>query len=123
MNKIIKYLEKLFASSRQSEPYEQAPISPTKQQSLIGSLTLYYLPTCFYCIRVRNAISRSGLTIAYKNIGFSRAMRAELLAGGGRTMVPCLRKDFEGQSTWLFESTDIIQYLRKIEADIVGGQS
>lgn len=33
-------------------------------------------------------------------------------------MVPCLRKDFESQSTWLYESTEIIRYLRKIEKDL-----
>lgn len=35
-----------------------------------------------------------------------------LMAGGGKTQVPCLRVETEdGQVQWMYESDDIIQYL------------
>ena len=38
--------------------------------------------------------------------------RAELLAGGGRGTVPCLRiTEADGSVRWMYESTDIIRYL------------
>ena len=37
----------------------------------------------------------------------------ELVVGGGRGTVPCLRiKDGETGETWLYESLDIINYLQ-----------
>ena len=41
----------------------------------------------------------------------------ELIAGGGRTMVPCLKiTKANGETTWLYESSDIIEYLSRVAA-------
>ena len=37
--------------------------------------------------------------------------RDELIAQGGRVMVPCMRIDQGGEVKWLYESKDIIQFL------------
>ena len=38
----------------------------------------------------------------------------ELIRGGGKSQVPCLRIDHPGGTTqWMYESTDIIAYLRR----------
>ena len=38
---------------------------------------------------------------------------AELIAGGGKNQVPCLRiEDDEGGVRWMYESIEIIQYLK-----------
>lgn len=48
-----------------------------------------------------------------KNIHRDPGAREELLAGGGRGMVPCLRTDRpDGTSTWMYESRDIVRHLR-----------
>jgi glutathione S-transferase len=40
--------------------------------------------------------------------------RAELIAGGGKGQVPCLRIETDdGNVRWLYESADIIAYLRE----------
>jgi hypothetical protein len=40
--------------------------------------------------------------------------REELLTGGGKIKVPCLRiADTEGNTTWMYESSDIITYLQE----------
>ncbi len=37
----------------------------------------------------------------------------ELIRGGGRSMVPCLKIQSEEGTRWLYESADIITYLRE----------
>jgi glutathione S-transferase len=39
--------------------------------------------------------------------------RQDLIQGGGRSTVPCLRiTDENDQAQWLYESRDIVQYLK-----------
>jgi glutathione S-transferase len=41
------------------------------------------------------------------------ANNAELIAGGGKSQVPCLRiEDDEGGVRWMYESIEIVQYLK-----------
>ena len=37
----------------------------------------------------------------------------ELLKGGGKGQVPCLRIESEGQVEWMYESDEIINYLSR----------
>jgi len=39
--------------------------------------------------------------------------RDELEQGGGKIKVPCLKIEKEGQVTWMYESSDIVNYLEK----------
>ena len=39
--------------------------------------------------------------------------RLALLEGGGKSQVPCLRIEANNDSVWLYESEDIISYLRQ----------
>jgi glutathione S-transferase len=43
-------------------------------------------------------------------------LRRELVEGGGRATVPCLRIERDGEVHWLYESRDIIDYLRRQHA-------
>jgi len=48
-----------------------------------------------------------------KEILYHPKNNADLVAGGGKSQVPCLRIESEsGDIQWLYESTDIIQYLK-----------
>ena len=39
----------------------------------------------------------------------------ELISGGGKSQVPCLRiQNTEGEVSWLYESDDIIDYMSEI---------
>jgi glutathione S-transferase len=54
-----------------------------------------------------------GLKIPLKNILFDFANSADLIAGGGKDQVPCLRIENEdGDVRWLYESIDIVRYLK-----------
>ena len=54
-----------------------------------------------------------GLTLELRDVDMEAGRRAELVAGGGKSQVPCLRiEDAAGQARWMYESADIIAYLR-----------
>lgn len=77
------------------------------------SLTLFQFKTCPFCIKTRQEISRLSLNIDRVDAQHDGAGRQALLAGGGQTKVPCLRiTDSAGTSEWLYDSGNIIAYLR-----------
>ncbi|MBL1378989.1 glutaredoxin family protein [Zobellella iuensis] len=79
----------------------------------VTKLALYQKAWCPYCQRVKAAIDELGLDIAEYDTNAPEHLQA-LLAGGGQRMVPCLRIEFEpGRYYWLYESMDIIAYLRR----------
>ncbi len=74
---------------------------------------LYYFSTCPYCIIVRLSIWRLDLKIPLKEIMFHPENSADLITGGGKSQVPCLRIESEnGDIRWMYESMDIIRYLK-----------
>ena len=77
------------------------------------ALSLYQFKTCPFCIRTRQEIARLSLNIKRVDAQAEGADRQTLLAGSGKTAVPCLRiVDAAGQSQWLTDSVKIIAYLR-----------
>ena len=76
---------------------------------------LYYFSACPYCIVVRLALWWLGLKIPLKNILGDFKNSSELIAGGGKNQVPCLRiENGDGDVQWMYESIDIIRYLKKM---------
>jgi len=96
--------------------------SPRKQQRTesdqekineeVKSIKLYQFYACPFCIKTRRAIKRLNLPIETRNAQ-SGQYRVELLAGGGEVKVPCLKIESDEGVQWMYESTDIIQYLEK----------
>lgn len=78
----------------------------------IDGITLYHLPTCLFCWRVRLAAWRMGLKLPMKNLMLSPAAHSELVREGGKMQVPCLRIEEGEKVRWLYESADIIAYLK-----------
>ncbi|HKJ95309.1 MAG TPA: glutathione S-transferase N-terminal domain-containing protein [Gammaproteobacteria bacterium] len=75
-------------------------------------LALYYHEFCPFCIRVLRVVERLGIDLEMRDVRAEPANRQELIAGGGRGMVPCLRiDDGAGDYTWMYESADIANYL------------
>jgi len=73
---------------------------------------LYQYPGCPHCLRVRWFLWRHRIKLPLRNIATDPAARQELVAGGGRPTVPCLRIERDGRTHWLYESLDIIEHLR-----------
>ena len=79
----------------------------------IEGYQLYYFSTCPYCMIVRLALWWLGLKVPLKDILFHPGNNADLIAGGGKSQVPCLRIENEiGDVRWMYESIDIIRYLK-----------
>lgn len=78
-----------------------------------AGMALYHYDSCMFCARVRQAISALGLRIDLRDVLRDAGHRDALITGGGRSTVPCLRIDDDGRTTWMYESSDIIRYLKE----------
>jgi glutaredoxin len=88
---------------------EQAAI---KEQTKV--LTLYQYRACPFCVKVRRTMKRQSLPIETRDAKRCEIAKQELLSGGGRLKVPCLRVvDAAGDENWMYESKDIIHYLEQ----------
>lgn len=110
VGRIILFFNFIFSpSSLQRSPELQAEINRKTQH-----LSLYQLPACPFCVKVRRSMKRNGLNIEIRNINKNNEYRAELIKDGGKQMVPCLKISEENKpEKWLYESSEIITYLEK----------
>ncbi len=77
-------------------------------------LALYQYKTCPFCIKVRQEMRRLSLKIEGFDAQAAGRNRDDLISGGGQAKVPCLKiTDPAGNSQWLYESGEIIEYLRR----------
>lgn len=72
-------------------------------------LTLFYKPTCPYCLKVLHFMGQNDISIPMKNTAENSETRQELMTIGGKTQIPCLVIDGKA----LYESNDIVQWLGK----------
>ena len=76
---------------------------------------LFETQTCPFCIKVRIEMMRLGMTVRSCNINADPQNRITLVAGGGKSQVPCLKIPMaDGVEQWLYESDDIIDYLNQV---------
>ena len=91
--------------------------SQTEQQKVdddVSKMILYQFNTCPFCIKVKRNNKRLSLKIETRNAQHNPVHREELLQGGGKIKVPCLKIiDEKGNDSWLYESNDILQYLQE----------
>lgn len=88
----------------------------TAQQAVndaLSNMSLYQFYACPFCVKTRRALHRLNLPIEIRDAKQGSPHRDELLNGGGEIKVPCLRIDEEGETRWLYESSDIIAYLEQ----------
>jgi glutaredoxin len=99
-----------------------SPTSPKRnetEQSKVDNktknLSLYQLPSCPFCVKVRRTMKREGMNIELRNINQKNNYREELIREGGKRTVPCLRiEKTDGQVQWLYESSDVIAHLQQL---------
>jgi len=76
------------------------------------NLTLYYYPSCPFCVRVKRQMKRLNLNIRKIDPRKDDAGMKNLQEQGGKVQVPCLQiKAADGSSEWMYESADINDYL------------
>lgn len=78
------------------------------------SYSLYYSKYCYFCQKVLFSLrGKDHLDIELRSTS-ERQYAIELMNGGGKTQVPCLRIETpEGGVEWMYESDDIIAYLTR----------
>lgn len=76
-------------------------------------LALYHFKACPYCAITRNVLKHLDFEVEQRDIIKNQTYRRELSNGGGRQQVPCLRIEADGKVHWLYESRDIINYLKQ----------
>lgn len=110
----LGYVFVLFDLLTRGFPRKRSSEEQTAIAEQTSHLTLYHFRACPFCIKVRRAMFKMSLPIAKKSAAQGSPYRTELEQGGGRVKVPCLRIDqADGTSQWMYESNDIIAYLRQ----------
>ena len=67
-------------------------------------------------MRVKSFLSTQGIEIPMRNTVMDTSAYRELVTGGGRATVPCLRiEQDDGRIEWLYESLDIMRYIDDIK--------
>jgi glutathione S-transferase len=89
--------------------YEPSSLSLGVPDPAPSAIELYGYETCFYCARVRAALSQLELPYTLRSMGPGSAKRAAFRARHGTTGVPFLEDASTGVA--LFESKDIVRYL------------
>ena len=93
-------------------------LRPANEQQAINEHTsqmvLYQFRMCPYCVKVRHTIKRLSLEIETHDVLREPPAREQLLKGGGKIKVPCLKIiNAQNHETWMYESTDIVRYLHE----------
>lgn len=83
---------------------------------------LYYKPSCPFCQRVLEVAENLGVTFELKDLSEDPTLVDELIARGGKSMVPYLVDT--NRNVEMYESQDIIEYIRehKIEVSAAAGK-
>lgn len=94
-------------------PLKRSQQGQASVQEQARSLSLYQFHACPFCVKTRRAMHKLNVPIALRDAKNDPQARAQLLEGGGKVKVPCLRIDEAGGTRWMYESNDIIAYLEQ----------
>jgi len=75
--------------------------------------SLYHYRACPFCAITRSALQNIDLEVTERDIQKNADYRSELIHSGGKSQVPCLKIEADGREQWLYESQDIIHYLKQ----------
>ena len=94
------------------------PIKRNEAQQQVANidaqgLSLYQFYACPFCIKVRRKIHALNVPINVCDAQNDQRKRQELSIEGGKLKVPCLRIEEQGKVLWMYESSDIINYLNQ----------
>ena len=79
-----------------------------------AGLKLYHTEFCPYCQKVRAAMKELNLNIELRDINLNKDWEKELVSHGGKRQTPCLCIDENESQRWMYESNDIISYLKNL---------
>ncbi len=92
----------------------RSPAQQAEVERAARALVLYTHAGCAFCFRARRALKRLQVPVEVRDVARVERYRRELIQGGGRCQVPCLKiQDRSGAERWLYESADIVDYLEQ----------
>ncbi len=94
------------------KPKQRSSDEQKQAQSKLEGHSLYQFFACPFCVKTRRAVHALGVDLELRDINKDPENRADLEQGGGRVKVPCLRIEQDGDVQWMYESSDIIEYLQ-----------
>ena len=96
------------------KPMQRSAEAQAEVDKQTEKMALYHFQMCPFCVKTRRQIHRLGLNIENRDARYDEKWNQELIEEGGKYQVPCLKitKD-DGAVEWMYESTDINQYLEK----------
>ncbi len=106
MGNIILFLNFVFRPKQKKRTVEEQ----SKVNKSLSTIRLYEFRLCPFCVKVRRKMHALNVPIEITDAK-KEPFRQELLDGGGKIQVPCLRISEEGSVKWLYESSDINKYL------------
>lgn len=109
LGKIILLLNAVFSPRGVKRPAEAQKSVDDKAKNY----ALYQFEACPFCVKVRRAMKRQSVSIELRDAKNDPGHREALEQGGGRVKVPCLRIEKDGETQWLYESSDIVAYIEK----------
>ncbi|AXA56591.1 glutathione S-transferase N-terminal domain-containing protein [Pseudomonas thivervalensis] len=109
LGQLIIFIDFITRPGKKKRPAEaQAQVDQAAR-----SLTLYQFHACPFCVKTRRTLRRLNVPVALRDAKNNEQDRQTLLEQGGRIKVPCLRIEENGETTWMYESKVIIDYLDK----------
>ncbi|MEC9381971.1 MAG: glutaredoxin domain-containing protein [Thermodesulfobacteriota bacterium] len=110
LGKIILFLD--FLTSPKPIAMTQDKIDMIANYS--SNLTLYEFRACPFCVMVRRFMKKNNIAINTKDAKRNKDYADELISGGGKLQVPCLKiEESTSNVKWMYESKDIIKFLSK----------
>ncbi len=96
------------------KPVTRSPEEQAKIDESTKDLALYEFRSCPFCMKVRKITYHKNLNIELRDARRNAQWKEELVNEGGKFQVPCLRmKGENGEDVWMYESSNIIEYLNK----------
>ena len=78
-------------------------------QNKVKKMEIYEFRACPFCVKVRRFMKKNNIIIKVKDARRNKDFANELINGGGKLQVPCLRFNND-ENKWLYESNDIINF-------------
>jgi glutaredoxin len=109
LGQLIIFIDFITRPRKQQRP----DAAQAQVEQAAKGLTLYQFHACPFCVKTRRTLRRLNVPVTLRDAKNNQQDRQTLLEQGGKIKVPCLRIEENGQTTWMYESKVIIDYLDK----------
>ena len=94
------------------KPMQRSVEAQAEVDQKTRNMALYHFQMCPFCVKTRRQIHRLALNIENRDARNDPQWNQELINDGGKYQVPCLKiTTADGSVQWMYESTEINQYL------------